>query len=177
MISHRLFHVSEDPNIKIFIPRPSPSDFDSVKTDVVFAVSDKLLHNYLLPRDCPRVAFYKSAQSSLNDIETYFGQTKAEFVMAVESGWLEKIRETKIYCYEFPTDTFTFLDECAGYYTSCVEVKPISIKPIDNILGELAGRNVELRILPELRILAEGIQKSSLNFSLIRMRNAISPKK
>ena len=52
---HRLFHISEEGGIDQFDPRPSPSFFAEIKGDVVFAISGKLLHNYLLPRDCPRV--------------------------------------------------------------------------------------------------------------------------
>ena len=56
----RLFHVSEDPAIEDFHPRPS-----SVAPEVgpiVWAVAESHLPNYLLPRDCPRVTFGVSGQ-------------------------------------------------------------------------------------------------------------------
>ncbi|NJM54026.1 MAG: hypothetical protein HC846_11960 [Blastocatellia bacterium] len=65
------------------------------------------------------------------------------------------------------------IDDCADYYVSFEEVKPIAVRRIDNILDELFERkNIELRILSNLWTFAEKVSKSSLNFSLIRMRNA-----
>jgi len=61
---HTLFHISEDADIKIFNPRPSPSYFEGIRGNVVFAISEKLLHNYLFPRECPRVAFYAGDKTS-----------------------------------------------------------------------------------------------------------------
>jgi hypothetical protein len=67
----RLFHISEEPNIALFEPRPSPSFFESITGDVVFAISDELLHNYLLPRDCPRVTWYPSDTTTETDKERF----------------------------------------------------------------------------------------------------------
>lgn len=63
-------------------------------------------------------------------------------------------------------------DDSAGYYTSYERVIPTSVKTIDNAVVELALRNIELRILPNLVGLAQEVKKSSFEFSLIRMRNA-----
>lgn len=168
----KLFHVSETPGIKIFHPKPSPSSYEKISDNVVFAVSEKLLHNYLLPRDCPRVTFYANPLSSKSDKEKYFGDSAAEFVIAVEEKWIQVIHQTILYIYEFPADQFTLLDEVAGYYISYESIVPVSIKPVTNILTELSGRNIELRIMPSVIALADEVSKSSLSFSIIRMRNA-----
>jgi len=175
MTERVLFHISEEPDIPVFKPRPSPSHFDMITGDVVFAIDPVLLHNYLLPRDCPRVTFYKGAQSTQEDITRFMGETAADFVMAVESGWLPVIERTTLYCYELPADTFTLLDECAGYYISYQAVMPLSVRPVNNILEELLTRNIELRFMPSLWKLAEAIKQSTLYFSIIRMRNAATP--
>ena len=47
-----------------------------------------------------------------------------------------------------------------------------STKPWDHLPGALLARNVELRIMPELWKLHDGIAASSMQFSIIRMRNA-----
>ena len=59
----KLYHVSEEPDIEVFEPRPSPQNYESIKGNVVFAVNDIMLHNYLLPRDCPRVTYYAKTDS------------------------------------------------------------------------------------------------------------------
>ncbi len=172
----RLFHVSESPLIEIFEPRPSPSHYEQIKTDVVFAVSEKMLHNYLLPRDCPRVSFYKGLNTTDKDAEIFLGSTTAEYVIVIESGWFNKVNECVLYCYELPADTFTLLDECAGYYVSEKAVVPLKSSRIGNVFEELLKRNVELRFAPTLQQIANTISSSSLNFSLIRMRNAVGQK-
>lgn len=77
-----LFHVSEG-EIGRFEPRPTAS----VNEPVVWAVDGRRLHNYLLPRDCPRVTFYAGAATTADDAERFLGTSPA--VVAVESAWLE----------------------------------------------------------------------------------------
>ena len=53
-----LFHVSARPGITRFEPRPPPPGNTTHTGRMVWAVGQRLLHNYLVPRDCPRVTFY-----------------------------------------------------------------------------------------------------------------------
>jgi hypothetical protein len=168
-----LFHISEENGIERFDPRPSPSFFAEIKSDVVFAISGNLLHNYLLPRDCPRVTYYAGAATSSEDRRKFLGQSRASYVVAIEAGWFQRVKETALYCYEFSADHFMCLDEAAGYYISYEPEMPVSRRRIDDIFGELLKGDVELRILPELWTLANAVKESSLSFSLIRMRNAV----
>jgi hypothetical protein len=169
----RLFHISEEDGIEKFDPRPSPSFFSAIKGDVVFAISGKLLHNYLLPRDCPRVTYYAGPATSPEDRQTFLGQSRATHVVAIEAGWFRRVNGTVLYCYEFATGNFTCLDEVAGYYISYEQEIPVSRRRIDDIFGELLKGDAELRVLPELWTLANAVKESSLSFSLIRMRNAV----
>ena len=104
----RLFHISEDSWIEIFKPRPSPSHYDSIKADVVFAVSEKLVHNYLLPRDCARVTYYAGINTSNEELNLFFGETKAEFIIVVELGWLERIKPLKFSVMNLIPNLFLF---------------------------------------------------------------------
>jgi len=161
-----LFHISEEPGIAIFQPRPSPSHFENISGDVVFAISDRLLHNYLLPRDCPRVTYYATEQTTDADKHWFFGNSTASNIIIVESGWYRRIKETTLYSYEFPQDNFTLIDECAGYYISYKPVIPLSVTPVDDIMGELLSRNIELRYTPSLIKLADAVQNQALIFQL-----------
>ncbi len=169
----RIFHVSERPDITLFQPRSSPSYFADIKGDVVFAIADRLLHNYLLPRDCPRVTWYAGPQTTDIDKHHYNGNSDADYTIVVESGWYQRIKDTVLYCYELPVEGFKRLDECAGYYIAYKSVEPLIVTPIYDIMSELLTHNVELRFTPSLLKLADEVSKSSLNFSLIRMRNAV----
>lgn len=169
----KIYHISENPDIKVFYPRPSPSEFDVVRGDVVFGISEKLLHNYLLPRDCPRVCFFISEKTTEADKLKFFGNTDAGFVVVLESKWIDSILNTKIYCYELESSGFFLLDANAGYFASYKTTYPLSVRLIDNPLGEILRRNVEVRLVPSLRKITEEVKHSTLGFSLIRMRNAM----
>lgn len=169
----KLYHVSEEADIEIFEPRPSPQAYENIRGDVVFAISNNMLHNYLLPRDCPRVAYYSNADTSQSDIDKFIGKTKSTYIIYVEERRLEQIKNTVMYLYELPNDTFTVLDEGAGYYISYATIKPLNVQIITNLPYEIAQRNAELRIMPSIRQIADEISKSTLQFSIIRMRNAV----
>lgn len=168
----KLYHVSEDPKIKIFGPRPPEALQYRMLPDVVFAVSGELLHNYLLPRDCPRVSYYLAPHTSEKDRDHFLGNTTAKYVVAVESAWLKRIQQAILYCYEFPGNDFVLLDKCAGYYISQKTVTPIGVKPLYNVMEEMLKRNVELRFMPSITGLANAVRHTTLNFSLIRMQYA-----
>jgi sulfur relay (sulfurtransferase) DsrC/TusE family protein len=169
----KLFHISEEPDIKIFQPRPSPQVYDSIKGDVVFAISDKMLHNYLLPRDCPRVTYYVHSNTKEEEKRKFFGESTADYIINVEEGWKEKIEKAFIYKYAMPEDSFSLLDKIAGYYISYESVTPVSVEVVKDVYKELTKRNAELRFLNNLQKLAEDVKKTGLNYSIIRLRNAV----
>ena len=114
----RLYHVSDQPGIKLFETRPAPHPSVGVEGDAVWAVDEDHLHNYLLPRDCPRVTFYATEQSAPADVERLIGPGGARYVVAIESHWLPEIQRQCLYKYEFDPTDFTVFDEGAGYYIS-----------------------------------------------------------
>jgi hypothetical protein len=166
-----LYHISENPDIKVFEPRPSPSQYNSINEDIVFAVSDRFLYNYLLPRECPRVSYYANALSSQKDVDTYIG-SGANRIVVTESKWKDRIAATTLYCYGFSPESFSLLDANAGYYISKEKVYPVSTRVVIDLPERLKERNVDLRYVPSLFDIARKIQESTLSFSLIRMRNA-----
>jgi hypothetical protein len=161
-----LFHVSEEPGIARFEPRAS----EYAGEPVVWAVDAERLRNYLVPRECPRVTFYAGRETTAADVERFLGSSPA--VVAVEGGWVESVRSCRLYCYHLPPETFECIDECAGYFVSRVAVVPARVEVFDDPVAELLRRGVELRFLPSLWHLHDAVAASSLQFSLIRMRNA-----
>ena len=162
-----LFHVSEQPGIQWFEPRPS----EYTSEPVVWAIDTDRLRNYLVPRDCPRVTYYAGSETSPADAERFLGSSSA--VIAIESSWAERLRLCRLYCYHLPPDTFECLDECAGYFVSRVPVAPAHEEIFDDPMAELLKRGVELRFVPNLWPLRDAVVASTLQFSLIRMRNAL----
>ena len=161
-----LFHVSENPSITQFDPRPS----QYTEKPAVWAVDEAHLHNYLLPRDCPRVTYYALPNSKPEDITHYLDSSRA--VVAVEGKWLPAIQAATLTIYQIPSSGFYAQDEGAGYWICENKIIPQARYAINNCLAELSARQVEIRFLPELWTLHDAILASSLQFSFIRMRNA-----
>lgn len=162
-----LFHISEESGIERFEPRVPEGDGEPV----VWAIDAARLRNYLLPRECPRVTYYAGRETTPADVERFLGSSQA--VVAVESGWLERLRSCRLYCYHLRPETFESLDECAGYFVSRVAVVPAFVEVFDDVIGELLRRGIELRFMPSLWSLHDAVAASTLQFSLIRMRNAL----
>lgn len=162
----KLFHLSDDADIVRFEPRPS------AYTDmpVVWAIADERLHNYLLPRDCPRVCFHAGETTTLDDRAHWLGDSRT--VIAIEAAWLERMRQAQLHCYAMPAGSFVLQDFGAGYWVSETAVTPDGVDLLADLPGELAARGVELRVLPSLWALHDAVMASSLVFSMIRMRNA-----
>lgn len=132
-----------------------------------------MLQNYLLPRDCPRVCYYAKTDSTQEDIIKYIGNTNKKFMINVEEHWNDRINSVTLYLYEMPSESFELLDSGAGYYVSYKTIKPNSVLKVVELPAELEKRYAELRALPSLKQLAEEISASSLQFSIMRLRNAI----
>ena len=160
-----LFHVSEEEGIERFEPRWS----EIARQNVVWAIDADHLRNYLLPRECPRVTYYAGPQTMAVDVERFLGKSNA--VVAIESGWFERLRSCRLFCYHLPPDTFECIDECAGYFVSRLPVVPARVEVLDDLILELLKRGVELRFVPNLWPLRDAVVASTLQFSLIRMRN------
>lgn len=168
----RLFHVSEESDINLFIPRiPYRKDIDNSK-GLVWAITEKCLPNFLTPRNCPRVTYYSTNKSSIEDKESLFSLSSCPHVVAIEYEWFKTMQNTTLYLYEFNTSNFHLQDEIAGYYVSENTEVPINKFIITDLFEELFKRNVELRVINNLCELSDRVKKSSLNWSMCRMGNA-----
>ena len=161
-----LFHVSEESGIERFEPRAS----EQASGLVVWAIDAERLRNYLVPRECPRVTFYAGRETVAADVERFLGSSRA--VLAEESDWFERLRSCRLYCYQLPPATFECIDQCAGYFMSQAPVVPTHVQVFDDPIAELRRRGVELRFVPNLWPLRDAVIASTLQFSIIRMRNA-----
>lgn len=170
----RLFHASDDPAIACFQPRPVPSPDAGVEGLAVWAVAESHLANYLLPRDCPRICFRASPETTAEDRQRFLGGS--DHVVAVESAWLDRVRSARLSLYEMPAEPFTEALAQAGYWISREPVTPISHRRIDDLLGALADAGAEVRVLTDFWPLRDAVVGSSLQFSIIRTRNA-SPRR
>jgi hypothetical protein len=167
-----LWHFSEEPDIRAFVPRPTASNPDS--EPLVWAIDDAHAPLYFFPRDCPRVAFWALPTSTPEDIDRLLGVTAARMVIAVEAAWLERIRACALYAFRLPGDAFVSLSD-HGAHVSRETITPLSVEPVGDLLARLAERDVELRVTPSLWPLRSVLLSATLHYSMIRMRHASAP--
>ncbi len=166
----KLFHVSDDPDIEVFEPRPHATWPDLGRR--VWAIEERLLHNYLLPRDCPRVTFYATDTSTDADVEGYLGGNRTKHVVRVEEAWMDRIKTARLYLYELPPLEFSCFDEGAGYWVNQAAVTPANITEVSDLPRAIADRMIDFDALPNLWALHDAVAASTLQFSMIRMRFA-----
>jgi hypothetical protein len=166
----KLFHVSEDSGIARFEPRPPPSPDAGVKGPAVWAVAESHLPNYLLPRDCPRICFRAGPGTSAADRDRFL--IGARRVVAFEAAWLDRVRTSTLTIYEFSPDTFEEAHTEAAYWISRATVTPVGWTQVDDLLAKIAASGTEVRILQDFWPLRDAVAESSLQFSIIRKRNA-----
>lgn len=173
MVGERLFHISEERGITVFEPRPpTPGLPYMIDEPVVWAIGERLLHNYLLPRACPRVTYYAGPDTSAADRARFINGAAASHIVAIEADWIERIRQAKLYEYEMDPAGFDCIDPIAAYHISRSAQAPIACREIPDVLTELSRRDVELRTMPSVLELQREVAASTLAFSCIRMRNA-----
>ncbi|KKB07030.1 hypothetical protein VE25_19890 [Devosia geojensis] len=161
-----LFHVSDKGDIARFDPRPS----DYTDHPVVWAIHRARLPNYLLPRDCPRVTFYANEKTSRADRERFLGENR--IVVAVEEAWLERIAAENLFLYTMPQAPFALHDATAGYWVSREPVTPVYRDVLTGLPDAIAAHGATLKALPSLWALRDAVLASTLQYSIIRMRNA-----
>lgn len=166
------YHFSEESDIQVFKPR-AQKRLPHLEP-VVFAINQEKALHYCLPRDCPRVIYWKADCSSDMDIQSFFSDTTVDKIIVVENDWLERIRNTKLYVYTFAEDSFELFEEAktAGYYISHHEVNPLKVELVGDLLDKIIEHKVELRFTPNLHPIRDRVISSSLDFSIIRFSNA-----
>ncbi|OZB96183.1 DUF6886 family protein [Paenibacillus sp. XY044] len=164
----KLFHFSEEPDIQIFEPRTIYDQTDAK----VWTIDEYHAPHYYFPRECPRVCLWPKDDTRDMDVERFFGMSKANRIIAIETGWYERVKQGTIYRYAFDSADFELEEENAGYYVSRHPVIPMEVERIDDLIAAILNEGIELRITPSLQPLREQILKSTVNFSMIRMKNA-----
>src|SRR5215204_4221172 len=157
-----LYHFSEHPGITNFVPHRARS---STRAEpLVWAIDGWHSPMYFVPRDCPRACFWPGPQTSPADHERWFSHVRATMVIPIESGWLARLRTTKLYRYTMPEDCFTLADATAGHWVSHETITPLAVETVGDLLTALAAAGVELRLTPLLMPLWSEIMRSTLAF-------------
>lgn len=177
-----LYHFSEDPTIAVFEPRPAPErgalsaplTAEEARDKLVWAIDAEHAPLYWFPRACPRIAYWALPTTTPDDLARFLGHTAARRVIAIEGGWLDRLRATTLFAYRLPGATFQPQGAHGGpgYYLSREAVVPLGVDPVGDLLARHVAAGNELRLTPALWPLRRALLPATLHFSMIRMRNA-----
>lgn len=157
-----LWHFSEDPSLGRFVPRDGK----------VWAIDDRHSWLYWFPRDCPRACFWAVQRTTDEDVERWLDGDRDRRVAAIETGWLERLRAVRLYAYRMPPEPFDVVED-DRFYIASTPVQAIECVEVGDLLARHAEAGNELRITPSLYPLWDKIVETSLDFSGIRLRNAV----
>lgn len=127
--------------------------------------------HYLLPRDCPRVCL-RAGEGTTEDDRKRFFRGGIERMIAIEFDWYERLRSARLFVYELPAAPFQMVDRIAGYFISRESVVPAAMREVENSAEEIVRRGYKLKLLPELWSMRDQAVNSTIEYSIIRMRNA-----
>jgi hypothetical protein len=164
---HALWHVSEDDSIARFEPHHRPGH--ALDEPLVWAIDTRHLPLYWFPRDCPRATFWAASATTDEDVRTFLGGDRTRRVHAVEEGWPERLRSTRVVAYRLPEATFEPWDR---FWVSREAVEPLELVELGDLVARHVRALIDLREVPSLLRLWEEVAASTLDFSGIRLRNA-----
>jgi len=164
-----LWHFSEDPSLGRFLPRPpaAPAGAEAL----VWAVDTRHAPLFWFPRDAPRGCIWPVRATTAADRERFFGQSAASRVHVMESGWLRRMRECRLYAYRLPTTAFR-PHEVGGYWVSGEPAHALERVIIDDLLDRHAEAGIELRVTPSIWPFWRRVTSSTVEFSGSRLRNS-----
>jgi hypothetical protein len=164
-----LWHFSEEPGLGVFRPRPLAAD--PASPPLVWAVDTRHAPMYWFPRDCPRGCIWPVSTTTPADRERFFGQSGADRIHVIESGWLDRMRDCRLYAYRLPAESFS-PHEVGGYWISREPAEAIERVPAGDLLARHAAAGIELRVTPSIWPFWRRVAASTVEFSGSRLRNA-----
>jgi hypothetical protein len=156
------WHFSEDPSLGRFLPRDGK----------VWAIDTAHSWLYWFPRDCPRACFWAVGTTTDDDVELWLDGDRDRRVAAIEGSWLGRLRAVRLYAYRLPSEPFDVVAD-DRFYISSSPVDAIERVEVGDLLTRHAEAGNELRVTPSLYPLWDKVIETTLEFSGIRLRNAV----
>ena len=168
-----VIHFSEDPTITRFVPHVAATA--QQPEAYVWAVDADRAPDYWFPRECPRAMAWATEQTLQHDRDMLLGPGGGHRVHAVEYGWLEAIRTVSLFAYRLPGEQFRPFGGAAPHAMVATEpVEPLGPPvAVPDLFDLHAAAGIQLRVLPNLWAFWHAVVHSTMDFSGIRLRNAI----
>ncbi len=161
-----LWHFSEDPTLGRFAPHTPVTN--PAMPPLVWAIDTRHSPTYWFPRDCPRACIWTLPTTSDRDREVFFSQSATPRIHVIESTWLERMRECRLYAYRLPSDTFR-PDSVTGYWVSNDVVHSIERVDVYDLIERHVDAEIELRVTPTILPFWQQVVGSTLGYSGCRL--------
>jgi hypothetical protein len=164
-----LWHMSEDPSLHRFAPRPSPTGDDACP--MVWAIDTRHQPTFWFPRDCPRLCLWPGEATTPEDRERFFGQSALPRVHVIEGAWLDRVRSCELYAYRLRPGPFR-PHSVGGYWISDQTVEAEERVAVSDLLARHVEAGIELRIVGSIWPISHRVVASTVEYSGSRLRNA-----
>jgi len=169
----QVLHFSEDPTITRFVPHVAPTS--SEREAYVWAVGHDRCPDYWFPRACPRAMAWTGPGTTDADRDRIVGPGCGDRVHAVEYGWLEAMRTVALYAYRLPAAPFGPVGAHTNAVVATGPVEPLGPpEPVGDLFALHEEAGIHLRVLPNLWPFWEEVTASTMQWSGIRLRNAMA---
>lgn len=168
-----MLHFSEDPTIRRFVPHVAATA--QQPQAYVWAVDYARAPDYWFPRQCPRAMAWVRDTTTEADRDRIIGAGCGDRVHAIEYRWLEAMQQVRLYAYRLPADRFRpFGSPVPNAHVAQHPVEPLGpAEPVGDLLRLHAEAGIQLRVLDNLWPFWDNVTASSVDFSGIRLRNAL----
>ena len=161
-----LWHFSEDPSSR---PTSLPRD------GKVWAIDGRYGWLYWFPRDCPRACFWAVEETTDDDVERWLDGDRDRRVAVIETAWLERVRDVGLYAYRMPPEPFDVVEDERFYIASVPVDRDRARRGRRPARAPRRRRRSSFASQPSLYPLWDEVIETSLDFSGIRLRNAVRP--
>jgi hypothetical protein len=158
-----LWHFSEDPGLSRFEPRDGK----------VWAIDEAHSWLYWFPRDCPRATYWAVAgQTAQEDVERRLDGDRERRIAVIETAWLERMHAVQLYGYRMPSEPF---DEVLDnrFYVASTPVEALERVKLGDLVERHRAAGIDFRDAAALYPLWDEVIETTLEFSGIRLRNAV----
>src|SRR5689334_3951670 len=98
--------------------------------------------SYWFPRECPRACCWAGRKPILDAGYALMGKSGVKRIHAIEEGWLDRMRDCRLYAYEFDSAVFEPRIAEACYWVTRAEVSPLSIHPLGDLISQHAESGI-----------------------------------
>jgi hypothetical protein len=106
------------------------------------------------------------------DADRWLDGDRSRRVAVIEDGWREQLRSVELYAYRLPREPFDTVQD-DRFFIASTPVDAIERVAVGDLIARHADAGIDLRFAPALYPLWDEVVETTLEYSGIRLRNAV----